>query len=231
MAWADNVGKREADEASFRHLAYELLVKRSATTPVRVLSLPGHDWQWEQQLERAFGGLRFQFSGVEQNPDVHARLSACTANMPERFSTTTDPIKVMEFLILNRRAEYDLIYYDWMGTWSKEKIAQVDSTLGMRMLSVGGILMMTVSIPRGQPAAVDALRKYPATLPCAFSDARSHNTFVEHPKVCGIPRWVADRAATHGMTLTPQMLEVYYSQSATSHHVTPQLRVTMRRDK
>ncbi len=231
VAWADNKGKAEADVVSFRAIAYDLMQLSKSGGPVKVLSLPGPDWRWERQLELAFRDTHFQFSGVEAHPVVHARLLAYTDNMPERFSTSPAPSRVEEFLKQNRKTEYDLIYYDWMGTWATDKAGQVDSTLARNMLSVGGILMLTVAIPRGQPETLDVLKRYPTTLPCAFVDARSRNKFVTHPKVCGIPRWIADRAKLYGAEMTPQLIEVYYSQPSATGCAMPQMRLTMRRDK
>jgi hypothetical protein len=132
--------------------------------------------------------------------------------------------------VRHTRSKYDVIFYDWMGTWSRSKIGDIDLTLRKNILRPGGLLIMTVSLRRGRPETLGHLDRYKRELPCTFRDMRNLNTYVDNIKVCGIPRMVQAMAADRGVSMLPELVEIYYSETGQSTIAQPQLRITMRHE-
>lgn len=196
---------------------------------VRVLSLPAGQWLWETSMRDEFPDVKFEFTGIEEDPEVHCRLASSSALRDDSFRTTMWPTSVRDY-VSTGPGQFDIIYYDWMGAWSDDKVSDIYATLEQNTLAVGGMLILTVSLNRGTGDELRILKEYPAELPCAFVDARQRNYYVSNHRVCGIPRRISDLAVSFGQVITPSLLEVYYPNSGLTSNASPQLRITLRRE-
>lgn len=235
--WGCNTAKREADITLFRAIAYDLLLlsaSRGEKAAINVLSFPGPDWFWEKGLCDAFQRRRFRFTGIERDVEVWKKLKRGAAADPAKFRMCEKPCSFAEFVGARsaRSKPFDLVYLDWMGTWSKEKKKDLDILFDKQLLGVGGLLTLTLSLRRGQPETNDELHDLSYDLPLAFYDARGESKYTDNIKVRGIPHWVEQRALNeYDITLRPLLASVYYSETGLSSQVQPQLQLLFLRTK
>lgn len=236
ISWGANTSKREADQTMYRAMAFDIQRMRpaSARKTIRVLSFPGPTWLWEQGLEEAFPSARFEFVGVEQDPRVWKRLAKMAAGLPGNYKMFPQATTFRSYVQSRRRnsTAFDVVYLDWMGTWSRDKKADLESMFADNTLAVGGVLVLTLSLRRGRPETMDELHDLSYDLPLAFYDARGEDKYVSSIKVRGIPHWV-EAAAMDGyrIKLRPIMASVYYSHTGVGAKQTqPQLQLMFLRE-
>jgi hypothetical protein len=229
--WDENDSKREADAMTFRVMAFDILQMKKT---LRVLSLPGKSWLWEQLLAEAFNKKMFRFHGLERDQKVHTagrrRGNALAGNYKMHPNACT---VVSYFKEADRSQTYDIIYLDWMVTWSREKQADIKALFAQpARLKKNGLLMVTLSLTRGQPASMGEIQELAeARLPFMVYDSRGENRHTSNFKVRGIPLWITNAAAEQGIHLRPLMANVYYSNTGISHNVTPQVQLLFKREE
>lgn len=227
--WELNTSKREADTVAFRAMAYDLL---KARRPARVLSLPGATWCWELSLSEAFPSLKFNFTGIERDARIHRKAKKMADAMPARYRMHPVPADFAEFAagLDGRHRPFDVVFLDWMGTWSREKKADLELLMSKGVLAVGGVLLLTVSLRRGRPETMEELHE--SSLPFAFWDERGRDRYVNNLKVRGIPAWVTEQAEERfGIKMRPVMASVYYSSTGISNQIQPQLQLMLVREE
>ena len=232
ISWAGNAAKREADITLYRAMAYDLLKQASLGRPLRILSFPAQTWAWELGLKDFYASTPMEFIGLERDPTLHRKAKRFAAGFPKAFKMTDKPVSFREFSQTSRmRRPCDLVYLDWMGTWSSEKKEDLSALFQRGLLAVGGLLVMTVSLRRGQPETLDELADLSYDLPLAFYDARGEDKYTGNIKVRGIPHWVANHAMNnHEVKMRPLLASVYYSRTGVSEQTQPQLQIMMLRE-
>lgn len=233
ILWSGNSAKRAADDTMYRAMAFDLLnLQRGGKRRLRVLSFPAQTWAWEQRLEETFPQLQMEFIGLERDVSVFRKTKKFAAGFSKRYAMTDKPCDFQSFAANNRlRRPFDIVYLDWMGTWSREKKDDISALFKGEMLSVGGLLIVTVSLRRGRPETIEELTDLSHDLPLAFYDARGEDKYVRSLKVRGIPHWIQNYAIeNHIISMTPLLASVYYSRTGLSNQTQPQLQIMMRRD-
>ena len=201
---------------------------------VEVLSFPGDSWMWERSIDEAFDTLNFRFTGLERAPGIHRNTVRQADLLPARFQTTKSP---MDFNCFaqgrdKRHKQFDLIYLDWMGTWSREKKVNIRNLFEADMLAVGGLLLLTLSLRRGRPETMEELKDLSYDLPLMFYDARGEDKYTRSLKVRGIPHWVeAEAHDSYRVNMRPLMANIYYSKTGVRDGQTqPQLQLLFLRE-
>lgn len=220
----------------YRALAFDIQRMRAPgkRSRIRVLSFPGPAWRWESGLSEAFPSVDFSFTGIEQDTGVWRQLRKCTSVMPRHYAALERPMSFLDYARARRRnsAPFGVVYLDWMGTWSRDKKKDLDQLFLGRMLSVGGVLVLTLSLRRGRPETMSELQDISHDLPLAFYDARGEGKYFSNIKVRGIPHWVVVEAEHHGIKLRPIMASVYYSETGAGNCQTqPQLQLMFLREE
>lgn len=231
MNWRANTAKRQADLTMYQAMAFHLLQQKGTSEKRRtVLSFPGPTWAWEQGLADAFAGLKFDFTGLERDTKVHAKLAKACDYLGANYHMAKSPVSFDEYAVRCRRS-FDVIYLDWMGTWSREKKSDIERLFECDLLRPGGLLIVTVCLRRGRPESIDELHDLSYDLPLAFYDARGRDKYVDSVKVRGIPHWIQNAAHEHRVKLRPLMASVYYSENGKKGECsTPQLQIMMKRE-
>jgi hypothetical protein len=233
IAWGLNTSKRLADAMLYRSMAFDLMRQyRRMKKRLRILSFPAQTWVWEQALASDFPDVKMEFLGLERDPRIHKKTAKFGEALPQHFKMTAGPVDFRSFADLTtRRRPYDVIYLDWMGTWSKEKKEDIAAMFRNELLAVGGMLLLTVSLRRGRPETMDELTDLSYDLPLAFYDARGEDKYTSNLKVRGIPHWVQNYAKEYfDIDMRPLMASVYYSSTGLSHQVQPQLQIVLLRE-
>lgn len=236
ISWEGNSAKRTADQTMYRAMAFDVQRMRApgSSDGIRVLSFPGPTWLWEQGLAEAFPSARFAFYGIEQDEVVWHKLAQMAALLSGDYNMLNGPATFQDYAKAHQKASspFDVIYLDWMGTWSREKKADLNSMFASGMLAVGGVLVLTLSLRRGRPETMDELHDMSYSLPMAFYDARGEDKYVSNVKVRGIPHWVVETAEDeYGIKLRPLMASVYYSTTGIgANHTQPQLQLMFLRE-
>ena len=233
IAWGSNLAKRPADHMLYRSMAFDLLQQHRRTKKrLRILSLPAKTWVWEQELANTFPDIPLEFVGLERDPMLHKKTAKFSEALPRQFKMTDGPVDFRSFADLtNGRRPYDVIYLDWMGTWSKEKKDDVVAMFRNELLAVGGMLLLTVSLRRGRPETMNELTDLSYDLPLAFYDARGEDKYTSNLKVRGIPHWVQNYAKEQfDIDMRPLMASVYYSSTGISQQTQPQLQIVLLRE-
>ena len=234
ISWVGNTAKRVADQTMYRAMAFDIqrMRKPRSRKDIRVLSFPGPTWMWEQGLADAFPTSHFAFLGVEQDKQVWRKLAS--RPMPGNYKMIKEAATFKSYAQAHQQdsSHFDVIYLDWMGTWSRDKKADLGSMFAGGMLAVGGVLVLTLSLRRGRPETMDELHDMAYDLPLAFYDARGEDKYVSNIKVRGIPHWVVATAEDeYHIKLRPLMASVYYSTTGVGAKQTqPQLQLMFLRD-
>jgi hypothetical protein len=218
LDWGDNIHKRQADQVIFEAMAWRLLNCMPRGVPRRVLSLPGASWCWERALDAAYKEERFEFVGVERDARIAEEAKVALNDLPRGYNV---PIQAefrdyaRDYARKSRRKRFDIIYLDWMGTWSKEKKADLNALLESDMLAPGGVLLLTLGLRRGRDESMEEIKQLAATggIPLLYHDSRGRNYYFDNAKMLGIPIWVVNRAKSFSVDLHPKLGSVYYSRT------------------
>ena len=234
VRWDQNSTKRDSDLTVFRAMAFDILHQtKSRKGPLRVLSFPGDRWLWEQNLDSTFDEHKFKFTGLERNTVVHRRSAKLCGGLPARYRLMPKT-SLIEYLQSpeGRKSEFDIVYLDWMGTWSRDKKKDLAALLeGKCSVAVGGLLLLTLSLRRGYPETISELEDLSYDLPLTFYDARGNDRYVSNLKVRGIPHWVQLEAEkSYGVKMRPIMAHIYYSRCGKGQ-TQPQLQLLFLREK
>lgn len=126
----------------------------SSSVPYRVLSFPAAHWLFEQNMASVFADSQFEFVGLECDPKVHPQHieTAKTLSSDGFFlASFPDPLNMREYAAEfdATKTPYDLVFLDWMGTWSKDKKEQLRTVFDNHMINDNGHLAITLMLWRG----------------------------------------------------------------------------------
>lgn len=133
---------------------------------INSLSLPAHMWFFEVVLAASNLARNFIFTGLEKNEEVlenqigeSIKLNRCFPNASFIPYSTTMPVDIETYLRMNTFLKYEIVYFDFMGNWSKEKEEWLENIF----ISNGAkqyILAFTTSVIRTHPTNQEKLEDY-----------------------------------------------------------------------
>jgi hypothetical protein len=232
IEWANVTAKRVVEDVTHRGMAIDVMDMGSR---VRVLSFPAAGWIWEQNLMDRFRKIKFDITGIERDPVVHKRSVRTSKSIETgRCSMHPKPCDLRTYLgSAAWKDTFDIIYLDWMGTWSSEKKQDLRQLFSQpTRLNKGGLLIMTMSLNRGYTNTIGQLSEF-ADNPIALTtyDERGRDVHTSGIRVRGIPQWIMDEASQHGITMSSIMANVYYSQPLKrTRYATPMVQFLMKRE-
>jgi hypothetical protein len=199
--WDSRAAKRFVDELTFRAMAPWAMTGPKLK---RILSLPAADWLWERSFTTTFPKNWATFVGVEKSQPVWRKMKATaenqsTVNRNHQFVPCPRATDMAKFLA-ETPEKYDMIYLDWMGTWSVAKERQLISIFKRRLLNKGGLLRMTMALDRGKKSIWAPYCEEDSAI-MGFQDLRGVNTPLPEWKVYGIPRMIMNTAEDLGVKL------------------------------
>lgn len=220
--------KREADLLTYKIAARDITdMKRT----VRVLSLPGESWTWERGLADIFAPKRFRFTGVERDAAIFRKAKKEAACLG-RAVMYEKPCDVATFLKTTPdKDRFDIIYFDWMSSWSNATIGDLDALFTRpTRLSPGGLLILTLALTIDSEDEMGPMEQRTAALPFLAYDARGMEKDASTFRMRGIPQDIVEAAAEGGVKLRPLMSNVFYFQAESSKAVTPHVQFMFLRE-
>jgi hypothetical protein len=130
---------------------------RGAKKRIRVLSTPAAGWLWEIGMTDMFPAARFDFVGIERDARVHDATRRNAAKIRKRSqSSFVCCAKPLDSAFYTKSVwpalgedPYDMVYLDWMGSWTRDKLDELRSVCTSGILRRGGYLRFTVGLTRG----------------------------------------------------------------------------------
>jgi hypothetical protein len=192
--WENRVSKRKQDP-KLDTLLQPYLKDRSG---VRMLSLPARTWEFEKFVTGTRPDIDWSFTGLEKDPVLFDYMATRTGwasdagvVVQSHNQTTT------EFLLDQERCNpvpfWEVVYFDYMGTWSRAKEEDVRILARNRMCDV---FICTVSLSRGSRPTNDRLKAYHESLGetyCSFiDDDTGRHGDPPHYKIGGVPARIVD---------------------------------------
>ncbi len=166
--WLTKDTKRQNDMEVNRLVVPSFIQKGNA----QCLSFPASDWKYESDLAQSNLDVWFTFHGVELNREVFKRSMERAAHLNKEhgnseFLLPTRPYNLREFIGESRslwpeEERYDLVYPDWMGTWSQDKKEQVRRMFTRQIFSCQSYLAVTIMLARGTLYTFADLKLYQA---------------------------------------------------------------------
>jgi hypothetical protein len=230
ILWNKRAAKRYVDEEFFHSISSWELPKSKFCN---VLSLPASQWYWEREFTATFPNAPVKFTGVERNAKVLKAMkksaeSLSTLNKKHKFVPVDKPTDVQEFLN-NTEESFDIIYLDWMGTWSHDKYKQIKTIINRDLLKKHGFLRLTMSLNRGHPKVWRTLcSQYDESL-IGVRDMRGGGSELPAWKVYGVPGLIMKEAFENGVRLKLVSNMVYISRETPTSRGTSELSVSFRR--
>jgi hypothetical protein len=232
--------KGSADQTAYQAMATyirSMSRRAGARDKIRVLSFPGAHWKWETYLAEAFNECKFAFTGLEQNKRVHLRAESLARLLGKNYkmSSCGSFADMAAFFSKTRKSAqkgFDVIYLDWAGGWSPEKMSDIKALLARGcMLNVGGILLFNIALRQECPSAGGDFQDESYHLPMTFYDARGEGKKGSDLKVRGVPEWVLQQARdVYGVRLRPVMASIYYSLKG-DEQMLPELKLMFLREE
>lgn len=192
MKWAGNMCKRSQDEKLIRLMASVI----EPLPVVRMMTLPAASWAFEDRLLSVFDDRRFLFTGVEQDPGAHHEM-VCAAE-PRKSNPLAEYTTVhgnTSVALTMSKEPYDIIYFDYMGTWSQAKIADIHMIAENRLAT--GMLVLTIMLRRGRPQTNDDVREFALNARkdwFGFMSVATRSPLpphqISHQKILGVPEHV-----------------------------------------
>lgn len=150
--WAAARSKRQQDSKIIQYMLLTLLDKKDPN----ILCMPAGGWMFERALIEAFPSHEFSFQGVERDKGVYTASARTLKSLGSEHSQCEFRLHYgcvgtkLEHAVAEEQA-YDVIYLDYMGTWSCEKQGHIRDIIKSRLLKTGGTLILTLALNRGQP--------------------------------------------------------------------------------
>ncbi len=217
LNWFKRAAKRHADELCFRAMGPWVSSAPNGMIS-RILTLPAGNWLWEKMFTDVFPHRKLVFTGIEQNDKVFAemkkmggRLSALSAD--HTFEAFQKPISFAEYMKFWKTfdgGKFDMIYLDWMGTWGKDKYAQIEQIFEQDMLTKDSLLRFTIGLNRGHPKAWADLNDV-ADDSFHIVDIRGGGGPLPKWKMHGIPALIETVGADYGRKVKMVTAHVYSS--------------------
>jgi hypothetical protein len=197
----------------------------SGAEHLAVLSLPAAGWVWERGLALAAAetlpGLELTMVGVERDAAVHKRMwMGRRGRRGGRASLIAagEPCSAEDVLsgavhVRGAPDAFDVVYLDWMGTWSLAKEVELLALFDGGRLAPGGLVITTVMLGRGHYGREfrRLLRRRRSATPFIVRDLRESPgiPLAGHVKVQGMPLALSSLARGRGVTLEPVVSQVY----------------------
>lgn len=208
--WANKAAKRYADELAFRTIAQWA---RSKTDPVNILSLPADRWLWEANMADLFPDQTFVFFGVERDEVVHGRMTASAAAADGRrydFRPCPQPEAAIDWIRREGAAvKLDMVYFDWMGSWSKSKASQLEQLFASDTLNKDSIFRFTAGLSRGKNASWEHLMDDVEKECFHIVDIRGGGSAIPEWRLYGVPKLAIDIAERWGRSMRLLSAHVY----------------------
>lgn len=239
--WSKRTEKRDNDMYLNKYIKPLMHRRSQEGKPVNCLSFPAAKWIWETNLARSFSANSISFYGVERSPLVNKAASRTAKSLmasrnKKNYTMTLMPPEIDFAKAICRKTGvdsvdsingFDIIYADYMGTWSENCILDIQSMLsGSRsILKSFGILVITLMLSRGEK------RLRSKTLALADSMDPSDRVGIDddhlydrllsdtysmdvHPLAVGISETIVRTARSLGSVLIPHPVHIYYSPGA-----------------
>lgn len=186
--WAKREQKRDNDISLLKYIKEPL----SLFSTVNCISLPSHQWIWERMIAAAFPDKTFNFIGVERDRQVnHAgRINAKRLNavknrnytlemLPPSISWTNAMKGDFSSEIVGEDELFQLLYADYMGTWSPDKIEDYESIFSNdRIFPMFCTCIVTLSLGRNSsPLRRDTLDNWSETFEAAMIEVLDPNYY------------------------------------------------------
>lgn len=201
MQWTNRISKRFIDAEAFHCLFDCGLPKKRC----KVLSLPAKDWFWERDFVATFPSANFEFVGLERDARIFRGMQKNAAifnelNRRHVFRPVDEPTDVKDF-VKQTSDSFDVIYLDWMGTWSTDKLTQICRIFENDLLRKNGVLRLTFALNRGKPGKWKPIcDDYDPRL-IGFRDLRGGGGPLPEWKIYGVPGLIMQLAHERGNRL------------------------------
>jgi hypothetical protein len=192
--WENRVSKRTQDPKLDRLL--QPYLKNLDT--VSMLSLPARTWAFEQSLATTRPCVNWAFTGLEKDPELFERMRKFM-RWPSEAEVVTHAFNqtTTEFLLEQESSNtgifWNVVYFDYMGTWSREKEVDVRILARNRMCDV---FMCTISLSRGSRPTNDLVKEYNESLGQTYlsfiEDDTGRHGDPPYYKIGGVPARIVD---------------------------------------
>lgn len=237
--WAASAQKRGADEYVRQHM---LPLLNGSQESFRCLSLPAENWVWEQWLSGLHQDKRFQFFGVEREPEIVPKFRQKAAELSAQITNATfNPIPVPMSLgqaMMSMDEPFDIIYMDFCGPWCDQRYDDLMIMLERKLLKPKGSLILTnlMGMDQGAKQREEILRLGADMRPVYVRNDRAYVDDAEQsdgvPLRCkGIAHLVELTAADAGQSVLTQSLHIYYSYNNQTNRGTPMARLSFTRER
>ena len=190
LNWASRNSKRRTDEW-IAHLFEPFLEGVGSGEKVTMLSLPANAWGFERYMLDQYDDFKWSFTGIEANEGVYRKMKSKSRTMVSEEGTpvveSVHNCTTRTYLRENSSEVYDIIYFDYMGTWSQSKEEDVVKIAGNHMCKV---FACTIALARGRPETLNIIKSL-------SSFGGHHLGFIEdhtgrhmdnpHYKITGVP--------------------------------------------
>ena len=224
LKWMNRVAKRHADEINFRPMAPWVIGKGRR----KILSLPAETFEWEKAYAAMFPDNSADFYGLEEVAPLHRRMKAYAKTLVSdknyRYEAIGKPMKALEFMNLwpaLQEKPFNMIYLDWMGTWGRDKDAQIRAMFKNGLLARHSLFRFTIGLARGR----DDCWTHAATSPTDFHivDIRGGGGKLPEWKMYGVPQRVIDTAEEYGRVAKLVTAQVYSTFTSIKRPGTPEV--------
>ena len=154
----DNAGDKRIND----HRLYNIInkkMKRKKT--ISMLSFPSDKWIFERKLIEKCN-TPFNFHSIERNKDMLKKSKVTVRKLKKKheqhtFWTPRKEISLQEYIPTTDKT-FDIIYTDWMGTWSKEKEKDIHTLFENKVINKNALLIFTIMLSRGSKCTIDKLK-------------------------------------------------------------------------
>lgn len=228
MNWFKRAAKRHADELCFRAMGPWVSSAPNGLI-FRILSLPAGNWLWEKMFTEVFPHRRLLFTGIEQNNKVHGEMKKVggrlnALSLGHVYQPFPKPISFADYVKHWEKRDgvtFDMIYLDWMGTWGKDKLAQIEQIFEQDMLTKDALLRFTIGLNRGHPKAWADLHDVEDSF--HIVDIRGGGGPLPKWKMHGIPALVETVGADFGRKVKMVTAHVYSSYHDGNRSAVPEV--------
>lgn len=227
IRWANRTSKRSQDEPLSKLMAPYLLSKDIGDT-VRMVTLPGSEWMYERALIHQHPELYWEFMGLEQDQDVYAKMRNNSATLLGLSGSLDERVlcanSTTHAFLRDSCTFYHIMYFDYMGTWSKAKEADVELIARNQACD---LFACTIALNRGQPNTNEMLEDMSQIGYRHLEyiiDSTGRHSVSPHYKILGTPERILQLFETNGHPMTLLGGFVYDSPSTVHpHNVTCQM--------
>lgn len=221
VTWLAREQKRETDGEIAEIICRALKDNGEA----HCLTFPARDWIQERELSVRRPDVKFVFHGVEQNRLVYRAAYRRAISLAPEISNANfmmEHCTLIKFLgKLNsawRSSKYDLVYPDWMGTWTQAKGDEIEQMFTRRIFKASAFLRVSMMLARGRPESMSLLQEFAsATSMRMVSDAMVSAEAMERLisssngpiKVAGVTGLVRKHARKNGYQAVPVYVDLY----------------------